>query len=78
MEIAHLVQMANRIAAFFEAYPDRDEARDGVAQHLRFYWEPRMRRAIYRHLDEAGGDGLEPLVVEALVSARDKLQPVAA
>ena len=34
-------------------------------------WDPRMRLAIFAHL-EAGGAGLEPLVRQAIEQLRDK------
>jgi formate dehydrogenase subunit delta len=37
----------------------------GTAAHINKFWEPRMRRQILGHL-EAGGEGLVPLVREAL------------
>jgi formate dehydrogenase subunit delta len=49
--------MANDIGAFFGAEPDKTEAALNVAQHLKRFWDPRMRRQIVRHYD-AGGDGL--------------------
>lgn len=60
-----LVTMANNIAAFFAADPDRAVAVAGIAQHLQNFWEPRMRKAILAHL-EKGGEGLDGLVIEAL------------
>lgn len=64
-----LVTMANNIAAFFAAEPDRSVAVAGIAQHLQNFWEPRMRKAILAHL-EKGGDGLDALVIEALARIR--------
>lgn len=58
--IDHLVTMANDIADYFGGEPDRAAAVAGVADHLRRYWEPRMRRKIIAHLD-AGGAGLGEL-----------------
>jgi formate dehydrogenase subunit delta len=66
MDIDHLVHMANRIAEFFEAMPDEAEARDGVAQHLQRYWEPRMRAHLIEHLRVREGAGLRQLVIDAL------------
>ncbi|MFT3957452.1 MAG: formate dehydrogenase subunit delta [Piscinibacter sp.] len=66
MDIDNLVHMANRIGEFFQAMPDHDEAAQGVAQHLRRYWEPRMRRDLLAHVDAAQGHGLAPLVLDAL------------
>ena len=65
MHIESLVRMANQIGVFFEAMPDRAEACDGIAQHLRKFWEPRMRRQFLAHVD-AGTADLHPLVAEAV------------
>ena len=73
---ATLVRLANRIGDFFMSFPDREEAVDGVAQHLRKFWEPRMRRRLYVYLDgTAAGAGLSPLVLSAVTSRRALLQP---
>ena len=66
MRIDRLVQMANDIAAFFAAEPDRAEAAAGVASHLKRFWEPRMRQAIRAHAD-AGGAGLSELAREGVL-----------
>jgi len=63
--LQHLVQMANDIGAYFASEPDRAIALDGIATHVRRYWEPRMRRQIYAHLD-AGGAGIDELPLAAL------------
>ena len=68
MDSANLVRMANRLGAFFEAIPERDEALRGIAEHIRKFWEPRMRAELARVLaspDEA--QALKPIVREALV-----------
>ena len=70
MDIDNLVRMANRIGDFFEPMPDRAEALQGIATHLKKFWEPRMRREILRHLDAAGGDGLTPIVIESIRTHR--------
>ena len=56
--------MANQIADFFQSYPEA-EAVEGVATHIQKFWDPRMRRGIFAHLN-AGGAGLKPLAVKAL------------
>ena len=63
MDIDNLVRMANRIADFFDAMPDRQEATEGVAMHLKRYWTPGMRTQLANAVDS---DGLHPLVVAAL------------
>jgi formate dehydrogenase subunit delta len=71
-----LVRLANRIGDFFSAFPDRAEAIDGVASHLRKFWEPRMRRQLYAYLDgPQRGAGLGDLVREAVTSRRAWLAP---
>jgi formate dehydrogenase subunit delta len=67
-----LVRMANQIAAYYKPYP-RDEAVDGIAAHIRSFWDPRMRERLARHI-AAGGQGLTPL---ALAGARSLLAPQA-
>lgn len=59
-----MIRMANQIAAFFEAYP-RPEAIEGIAKHIKGFWDPRMRKRIDDYI-EAGGEGLSPLVISAL------------
>lgn len=54
-----VVERANRIARFFAAYPE-EEAVAGIADHLRKFWDPRMRAQLFAHL-AAGGEGLHPL-----------------
>lgn len=68
MDADNLIHMANRIAEFFDAMDDRQEAVDGVAQHLRRYWDPRMRQGLLAHARQTHGQGLHPLVAQALQS----------
>lgn len=77
MDADHLVQMANRIATFFDAMPDREEAVEGVAQHIRKFWEPRMRRTLLTHVRAHGEQGLHPLLAQALRSRETMLMPAA-
>ena len=58
-----LIRMANQIATFFLSQPE-DIRAEGVATHINKFWEPRMRRHLFEHLDH-GGEGLLPLVVQA-------------
>ena len=39
--------------------------RRGTAEHIKKFWDPRMRLAIFAHL-KAGGAGLDPAVRQAL------------
>jgi formate dehydrogenase subunit delta len=58
-----LVRMANQIGKFFASQPEA--ATPDIANHLRRFWDPRMRAAIIAHLD-AGGAGMDPLVRDAV------------
>ena len=73
MHVDSLVRMANQIGTFFEAMPDRPEALEGIAQHLKKFWEPRMRRALLAHIDAQGGADVMPMVAEAIRLNRDML-----
>jgi formate dehydrogenase subunit delta len=59
-----LSYMANQIARFFASKPE-EQAVAGTAQHIRQFWDPRMRRQIFAHL-EAGGNGLDPIARAAV------------
>jgi formate dehydrogenase subunit delta len=63
-----LIYMANQIGAFFRCQ-GRDKAVPGIAEHIRKFWDPRMRAGILAHLD-SGGAGLEPDVRDAIGSLR--------
>jgi formate dehydrogenase subunit delta len=65
MDMHRLVKMANDIARFYAGEPDREEAINGVANHLKRFWDPRMRREISAHL-ASGGQGLEEIAREAV------------
>ena len=75
MDAERLAKMANDIANFFHSEPDHQVALEGIAGHIRRFWDPRMRRAILKLVDEHGGEGLQPLALEALRTHREKLMP---
>jgi formate dehydrogenase subunit delta len=64
MSLDKHVYMANQIGKFF-ASQGREQAAAGTADHIKKFWDPRMRAAILAHL-AAGGAGLDPVVREAL------------
>jgi formate dehydrogenase subunit delta len=65
MHIEQLVTMANDIANFFRGASDPGAGARNVADHLRRYWDPRMRKQIIAHFD-AGGSGLSDLAREGV------------
>lgn len=67
MEIHHLVTMANQIAEFFKTSdPERAQAVAATSQHLRSFWDPRMRREIIAHLAANGGEDLSGIARDAV------------
>ena len=64
MKAEQMVHMPNQIALFFASYP-REEAVAGVPDHLKKFWERRMRQQIVEYVAQGGG-GLHELVVEAV------------
>ncbi len=59
-----LIYMANQICKFFQSQ-GHDKAVPAIAEHIRKFWDPRMRKAILAHLS-AGGAGLDPNVRDAV------------
>ena len=64
MESEHMVHNANQIALFFSAYP-REEAVASVADHIKKFWEHRMRQQLDAYVAQGGG-GLHELVLAAV------------
>ena len=64
MQPRDTIRMANQIAEFFKGY-GHDQALPEIADHINRFWEPRMRGALFS-LIESGGDGLDPLVKDAV------------
>ena len=66
MSADRLIYMANQIGKFFQSQ-GHDKAVAGIAEHIRKFWDPRMRKGIFAHLDQ-GGAGLDPEVREAIAT----------
>jgi formate dehydrogenase subunit delta len=64
METEHMVHNANQIALYFAAYP-KEEAVASVADHIKKFWEHRMRQQLDTYVAQ-GGAGLHALVLEAV------------
>lgn len=74
----NLVYMANQIGKFFASQRPATVV-PGIADHIKKFWDPRMRAAIFAHL-AAGGSGLDPLVrqaIEQLNEAQSKREATA-
>ena len=70
MALNDIVSMVNQISDFFVAYPHEVAVKE-IAGHIRSFWDPRMRRQLFDHLEKTGGEGLKPVALEA---ARSLLQ----
>lgn len=69
----NLVRMANQIGTFFESMPNRDEALEGIATHLKKFWTPKMRRALLEQVEGARDDVVSPIVRTAVRAHRSAL-----
>jgi formate dehydrogenase subunit delta len=73
MQTEDMIRMANQISDFFKSYTEK-EAIHGISDHISKFWEPRMRKDFFAHMD-AGGAGFSELVKKA---AGDVKRPKAA
>jgi formate dehydrogenase subunit delta len=77
MNIDLLIKMANEIGEFFASTGDQAEASKSVANHLKRYWEPRMRSQIVRYYEERSGAGLSDIALGAVNILRQANPPAA-
>lgn len=70
MQPQRLVSMANQICDYFKYQPGDDAAQE-IANHLRLFWDLRMRRAIIDYVEQTGGEGLEGPSLMAIGLLRD-------
>ena len=63
MDHKDMIRMANQIAGFFNGSGPEVAVKD-TAEHINKFWEPRMRVALFAHLDK-GGEGLDPTIIKA-------------
>lgn len=82
MNITTLITMLNQMGAFFVSQPDQKQAEHDLADHVRLFWEPRMRRAVFGFLAQhpdgkhpPSGAELMPIVLAALKHHQERLQP---
>ena len=62
MDVQRLVAMANDIARYFVSEPAGIQ---GIADHLRKFWTPRMCEQLAAHVD-IDDSGLDPLAAAAI------------
>lgn len=66
MQIERLISMANQIGDFFESYPNPEQAKEGIAQHIKRFWAKNMREQIIAYVKQQQGQGLHLMVGEAI------------
>jgi formate dehydrogenase subunit delta len=69
----NLIHMANQIGVFFESMPDRQQAEQDLATHLKKFWDPRMRRAFLELMDGNAGAQISDIVRTAVREHREIL-----
>jgi formate dehydrogenase subunit delta len=74
MNPEHLATMANEISAFFAAAPDPEQVAREIANHLKRYWDPRMRRQIVAQYRQ-GGEGFNEHVRRAVALLAEETPP---
>lgn len=67
-EVTHLVSMANDIAANLSFHADADVR---IAEHIKRYWAPRLRRLLLEYAAQ-GGPNLSDALRPALSKLREK------
>ena len=60
-----LIYMANQIGRAF-AHEKHDRAVADTAAHIRKFWDPRMRAAVFAAFDTEAGAKLDPIAREAV------------
>ncbi len=69
----NLIRMANQIGVFFESMPDRSDGLQGIATHIRKFWDPRMRQAFLEAVDGSDGSQISDIVRHAVREHRAML-----
>jgi formate dehydrogenase subunit delta len=79
MNIDLLIKMTNEIGEFFAGTGDSDAAAAAVANHLKRYWEPRMRAQMLSYYEQRQGAGLSEVGKKAVALLHEaaKSAPVA-
>ena len=75
MNIDLLIKMANQIGEFFDGATEADKAPRDVANHLKRFWDPRMRTQIITYYEQRHGAGLNDTALKAIVLLKAESQP---
>ena len=63
---SNLITMANQIGGFFKSYPDKEQATQDIAGHIKKFWPPVMRKEIIEYVDSSEENLLDDMVDEAI------------
>ena len=66
MNIDLLIKMTNEIGDFFAGTAEPQEAARAVANHLKRFWDPRMRAQMIAYYEQRHGAGLSDLARSAV------------
>ena len=61
-----MIKMLNEISAFFAGEDDHEQAARDIQNHVRRYWEPRMRAQLLEYFEQRKGAGLSDLALKAV------------
>jgi formate dehydrogenase subunit delta len=75
MDIHHLVKMANDIGGFFASTMDHEAGVNSIAQHLKNFWDPRMRNQLIEYARRDEDTDLTPIVREAVLRLAQNQRP---
>jgi formate dehydrogenase subunit delta len=70
----NLIRMANQIGTFFESMPDREEALEGIAKHIKNFWDPRMRKAFLALVDSTPAQEVNEIVMASVRAHRNSIE----
>ena len=61
-----MIKMLNEISAFFAGEDDPEQAARDIQNHVRRYWEPRMRAQLLEYFEQRKGAGLSELALKGV------------
>jgi formate dehydrogenase subunit delta len=70
-----MIKMLNEISAFFAGEDDREQAARDIQNHVRRYWEPRMRAQLLEYFEQRQGAGLSELALKAVALLAEAAHP---
>ena len=70
MSRERIIEMISQIEDFFKPYPEKRRI-EGIRNHLRTYWDPRMREQLI-HMSEGGKYLFSTAIISALNLLKDE------